>query len=445
VDDSGTERGYLQNVIADGQWHRYEWFLNDVTHWDSWASGNGQVANTFTLDSIQFTGTGASNVVFLDDVHYDPAAVAPDQFTANANVNWHNASHWVGGAPHGVGAAANLLRRSTAARTIALDRPTTLGTLTIDNSLSYTLAGPGTLTLDAASGSASINIINRGSHTIAAPVALNDDVAVFVDNGSALAITQPIAAAARLLTKTGSGTLTFQTSQRFGGLNVGGGRVNVTPGGGKLLQTGALSIGEGATLDLRDNDLLIQSSSATREQTLADVAARVASARNGGASGLWSGTGLTASTASGTLTTLAVVLNDDGSGQPLVASFDGQPVDTNSVLVKYTYTGDLNLDGRVSIADVFLMDRGRALGLSGYQHGDVDYSGGRATADDYALLDRAFLGQGSPLAWAAWPDPVVAASAVPEPAAVSTLLLAPLLLTRRRVTTELPRTDCSAP
>ena len=442
VDDAGTERGYLQNVIADGQWHRYEWFLNDVTHWDSWASGNGQVANVFTLDSIQFTGTEASSVVFLDDVHYDPAAVAPDQFTANANVNWHHASHWVGGVPHGAGASANLLRRSTAARTITLDKPTTLGTLTIDNSFSYTLAGPGTLTLDAASGEAAIRVVNRGAHVISAPLSLNDNATLYVDTGASLTVSQSLANAAnKSLSKTGAGTLTLQSSQRLGALAVSGGRINLAAGGGKLLHMNALSVSDGATLNLSDNDLLIQSTAATPEHTLADITARIASARNGGAAGMWSGTGVTTSAAASPLTTLAVVLNDDGTGQRIVSEFGGQPVDANAVLVKYTYAGDLNLDGRVSITDMFMMDRGRALGLTGYQHGDLDYSGGRADADDYTLLDRAFLGQGSALASLG----AASAAVVPEPAALPLLLAGSLLLKRRRGLTTGPlRRDCSA-
>ena len=36
---------------------------------------------------------------------------------------------------------------------------------------------------------------------------------------------------------------------------------------------------------------------------------------------------------------------------------------------------------------------GRALRLAGYPNGDFDYSGGPPTADDYMILDRAFLHQ----------------------------------------------------
>ena len=49
------------------------------------------------------------------------------------------------------------------------------------------------------------------------------------------------------------------------------------------------------------------------------------------------------------------------------ARFDGQDVDSNCILVKYTWNGDMNVDGVVN-------------------------------AEDYFLIDSAFLGQMGPLA-----------------------------------------------
>lgn len=93
---------------------------------------------------------------------------------------------------------------------------------------------------------------------------------------------------------------------------------------------------------------------------------------------------------------LAALLNDDGTGQPLLESLGGSPVDAGSVIVQTARLGDADLDGDVDIADYFRVDRGRALGLDGWQHGDFDLSGGPPTADDYLLIDGAFQAVTSP-------------------------------------------------
>src|SRR5204863_1473919 len=123
----------------------------------------------------------------------DPAAVAANQWTLDSSVNvnswnnnWSNAANCTGGAPNGVGAVANLLRRPTASQTVTIDAPVTLGTLNIDNSNSYTLAGSSTITMNVASGSAAINVINRGSHTISAPLVFSAAATLAIDTGSIL-------------------------------------------------------------------------------------------------------------------------------------------------------------------------------------------------------------------------------------------------------------------
>ena len=81
-------------------------------------------------------------------------------------------------------------------------------------------------------------------------------------------------------------------------------------------------------------------------------------------------------------------------------------------------------DGRVTIADYFAADRGRALRLTGWANGDFDGSGGAADAADYMLLDRAFLNQ-------SLASPAAAPRQVPEPSATATLAVFAGLLQRR--------------
>ncbi|WP_432797822.1 phosphodiester glycosidase family protein [Poriferisphaera sp. WC338] len=74
IDDptGGTERGIRMDLIADGEWHLYEWNLDDAAAWDAWAgSSNGQIDGTdFTIDSVQIWGTG-NKVIYLDNISHN--------------------------------------------------------------------------------------------------------------------------------------------------------------------------------------------------------------------------------------------------------------------------------------------------------------------------------------------------------------------------------------
>jgi hypothetical protein len=108
--------------------------------------------------------------------------------------------------------------------------------------------------------------------------------------------------------------------------------------------------------------------------------------------------------------------------------FSGQPVDLTSVLVKYTYLGDVNLDGKVDDNDVTIMvlgyDRGR-VSTHTWQQGDVFGYDGKIDDNDITVLVLNYRrGIGSPLG--------EAAAAVPEPATLSLLALGGLVLAFRR-------------
>lgn len=80
IDDDydGTEQALFQSVTGDGQWHRYEWSLEDPSLWSSadYDSGNGILGESFTLDSIVFAGN-TDSLVFLDDIYYLPSGTSP--------------------------------------------------------------------------------------------------------------------------------------------------------------------------------------------------------------------------------------------------------------------------------------------------------------------------------------------------------------------------------
>ncbi|XAM01705.1 PEP-CTERM sorting domain-containing protein [Phycisphaeraceae bacterium D3-23] len=73
IDEPTTgDRGLRQDVIADGQWHRYFWDLDNNDEWEAWTGGgDGTLTDRFTLDSIQLFGN-TDATVWLDEVFWDP-------------------------------------------------------------------------------------------------------------------------------------------------------------------------------------------------------------------------------------------------------------------------------------------------------------------------------------------------------------------------------------
>jgi RHS repeat-associated protein len=167
-------------------------------------------------------------------------------------------------------------------------------------------------------------------------------------------------------------------------------------------------------LDLTGNDLIIHGGS------LAQITNEAAS---GYSSGNWNGQGIASSTANGDtthLTALGVILNTNGiSSQALYSTFDGLPVSNTDVLVKYTYYGDTNLDGKVDGTDYTRVDNGYLSHLAGWFNGDFNYDG-VVDGSDYTLIDNAFNTQGASLASLIASPHTVPAAQITEPALAPT-------------------------
>jgi alpha-L-arabinofuranosidase len=139
-------------------------------------------------------------------------------------------------------------------------------------------------------------------------------------------------------------------------------------------------------LDLRSNDMLVHGGA----PALAIINSAVVTGYN---RGLWTGAGITSSSAASSthLTSLGVILNTN------TISFDGVPGVATDVLVKYTYYGDANLDGKVDGSDYSLIDNGFQNHLTGWYNGDFN-DDGFVNGSDYTLIDNAFNRQGTSLA-----------------------------------------------
>src|SRR5687768_16195689 len=361
--------------------------------------------------------------------------------------DWGNAGNWSGAVVPNGGASALLGSAATANATVNLDTAPTVGILTFDNTAAnYTINGSSSnsLTVDASVGSAHVQVL-AGSHVINAPVTLVDTTNVHIAAASTLAITD-LNASDRRINKSGAGTLSV-SHVRADRLDVLGGTVRVEPNGGatgvSVLDT--LTIDPSAKLDLTDNDLIIDYDSAGTSPENA-IRQHVKNARvTGATSGIFSTPG------SPDDDKVLAVADNAAWGK---SSFNGANIDASTVVGKYTYFGDANLDGKVTGDDYLNVDANLGTGDT-WLEGDFNMNG-VTTGDDYLAID-ANLGKGTadPLAFAELKEEMVAlhvamfgeeylvklaaadaegfgASVVPEPAGLAITLLLGWTTRRRR-------------
>jgi hypothetical protein len=253
------------------------------------------------------------------------------------------------------------------------------------------------------------------------------------DAGSAAA--QPVT-----LTVTGATThVNFNSTQHLGSLSASAGQLAIGAGADKVLYTKSLSL-TGARLDMNDNRAIVHvpaAQSAAVRDALEEQARQGRNPDPGSGQGRWDGaTGLVSSVANTgnaaagiELYGVVVIRNGDVAdlaGLTPQSTFGGIPVGADDVLVRYSYAGDANADGLVNGDDYTLIDLGFAIADNRYVGGDFTFDG-VVNGDDYTIIDLnyAVTGGGMPVAAGV---PV----AVPEPGALTALLLVATLTTRRR-------------
>jgi PKD repeat protein len=262
-----------------------------------------------------------------------------------------------------------------------------------------TLSGPiPAATVDLGEGSNTLNIASAvGELLTLQPGAGTDSLNLSSGQLTLVgSVTPPSGSGGPSVSVARNSTLNLSGSHRFRSLSIdSNGRVNVLPGGDKVLMAGSIGLSSGASLDLADNDLVLTGTATTRTALLAQVAGWIKAAR--GSRGDWSGAGVTSSSAKANKQTgLALILNDK-NGSAILPSFSGCSVGANDILVKYTWNGDVNLDGVVDAADYFLVDSGFLTQQGQYRNGDLNLDG-QVDASDYFLIDSAFLAQTGVLA-----------------------------------------------
>jgi autotransporter-associated beta strand protein len=229
-------------------------------------------------------------------------------------------------------------------------------------------------------------------------------------------------------TTVNAGTLSLATSlTKSSSLTVGNGATaRLTAGHDKVLATNTINTAGTGKLDVTDNSVVLRSSS------LAAVKALITTGFNGGN---WQGAGITSSSAAASSTNAIGFASNGVLGKSSFAGVTG--LDANDILAKYTYYGDADLSGAVTLDDFTLFLLGYQNGGSTWLQGDFDYSGA-VTLDDFTRFLAGYQQQGAPLSAieglidavpmsdAERAAMLAAVAAIPEPATPCVVLAATL-------------------
>jgi autotransporter-associated beta strand protein len=349
----------------------------------------------------------------------------------------------------GTGGSASLYITSSAAGS------TFFGSITGNGSL--VKFGAGTFTFTGNDSAAGSLTLNTGTLTVSNSASLASN--------SITTATSTILNLSGMITNnpfvTANGTVNFGANPAAGfltrsvaGLSIssnaiaGNGQVNIAPAALRssrtLLVCPSLTFA-GSTnawlgqLDLSSNDMIVPNGN------LATLTNQVKTGFNSAAGGNWKGNGITSSTAAVDpthLTALGIIQNTSAQGQALygtaapLGTFDNYNPAATAVLIKYTYVGDGNLDGKIDGSDYSLIDNGYLNHLTGWFNGDFNYDG-IVDGSDYTLIDNAYNTQASTLAaidaqaTASLTSNLSPPTSVPEPSMLALLSLSSIYCKRR--------------
>jgi hypothetical protein len=390
--------------------------------------------------------TGSYSQIMIDDVSLTAPATSTtgvSQWNLAGAGQWDLGANWTNGYPNGIGAEADLLSSTTgtngitANHSIYADVPITLGTLNFNNTNTYVVTGAGSLTMQNSTGAATV-IVQAGTQKISLPLTFASNGNFNVSSGATLLVSNPLTIDPGVaVTTIGAGTVTYQapiTIGAGGSLSmsapaianalalIGNSTASATSASGhSLVQFDSLTLDTTSTYDLANNDMLIHGAS------LATVTGYLATGYNGGK---WNGVGIASSAAASDtahLTALGVIQ------ATAPGTFEGAAVSTGDVLVKYTYYGDTNLDGKVDGSDYSKVDYGYLHQLGGWANGDFNYDG-IVNGSDYTLIDNAFNQQSGVISdqLASATAQIASSSAVPEPGTLGIFSIGTAALLRRR-------------
>jgi hypothetical protein len=400
-------------------------------------------------------------------VNEDTATRSTWQVVSTAD--WTNPASWANGVPnaasapaifYGIGAGTG---DSSVAATVNVNANVTVGSIIFDSQMTsfdfetpnnsitsaamlpqianYTLSGTGSLTLDSGSLASEIYAI-AGNHTISVPVLINSNTEIDTSAGfksdenpslpgggrfshvsmTSLAFTQPVTIAnGKTLTTHGAGSVSFAAINGGsagvvvnGGYTNFGGNVNVgsifvassavatvASGGTTVLRSGSLAVN--GKLDLNDNKAIVDYAG---DSPLASIRQAALSAYNDGTwNGPGIGSGLAAAVAIDGSNTHKTAVGYAEAAALGISSFAGQSVDGTTIVMRYTYSGDANLDGKVNAMDFNLLATNFGGNSKVWSDADFNFDGTVNSADFAAIATNYNLALASPALGTLVPEP----------------------------------------
>jgi autotransporter-associated beta strand protein len=370
--------------------------------------------SNFSLALTELAGFDVSLVNNTANTSVDLSVIGAiiSSWAVDADGNWGDGANWTANTvPNAIDATANFGTVITATRTVTVNAAQTVGSINFSSPIAYNVAGSSTLTMDVGSGGAGIDV-TAGAHTISAPIVLNDNLTVTSAASTGVNLSGNLTATGRTITKAGAGSVQF-ANVRASSLAVNDGVARIAAGGTANLAGGtsvvqSYSIGATGQLDLTNNSMIVDYTGAVGT-LVDDTRQHLANTR------------LTSSSATG-LIGLGYADNDVLDSEK--SEFGGQSVDASSLLIKFTYFGDSDLDGDVDVADLGKLATSWQT-ANVWSGGDFDYNG-TVNVNDLGLLATNWqAGVGNPLG----PDSLSSALAslglpsvaVPEPASMGLL------------------------
>jgi hypothetical protein len=372
------------------------------------------------------------NLSFLNDTnqHWDEFLTAyfglppvAQGWQGSVGSDWNDPGNWSAGINPGPQVIAEF--NTPTDQQPVIGRDTTIMGVSLETP-GWTIGGTGeTLSV----GTGGIDSAGDGINTVDPNVVMGTDSSWAVGDENTLVLNGTFGGGNNTLTKDGAGRLVIAGGQDPASglaLNVGAGTVQFAPAAGPLVLS-SLSVADTggvptARLDLASGQLIVDYHDAAASP-LEDIKRWIAAGYNGMT---WTGNGLTSSAAAVNPLIYGVGYAQNDRLFAPYSSFAGQVVDSSCVLVKYTYAGDLNLDGRVDDNDVSILGLyydGGAVNTHYWNQGDLFGYDGRIDDNDVSILGLTYgLGVGNPLGGGA---AGVTLAAPTEPAAQPAAALAP--------------------
>jgi len=425
-----------------------------LSHWAEGTLGklDGTLQET-AMDPSLLIGTRKRvtdlDLAALADVGWEVFPVSA-AWTGTASTNWEAAANW--SADWSPGPTSTVVFDSPSAHQPALVVGDAVGGLDFRTS-GWTLGGSSTLRL----GPAGVASAGPQPNTIAADLLATADAQWTVAAANTLSVTGTLGLGGHTLVKDGAGTLAVSGPQNHAAgsvLEVRAGTVGLDSDAGAAgtnltlrVEGGAVRLGAaqhlaaididtaaGGTIDLTTHNLILDYTGVA--SPFAEILGWVASGLHDGPAGYWDGPGIHSSTAAAApLTAVGVIDNQDTEpGIGGLTSLEGEPVPAASVLAKYTWWGDANLDGVINSNDYDRIDanwlfygNGQGTPPGGFRWavGDFNYDG-LINSNDYDKIDAAWLLSGGAALGGGTPVPT------PEPATLALVALGGLALAARR-------------